>query len=173
MLIWIIGLSGSGKTTLANAVATSIKKTHTNLVLLDGDDVRSVFQNDLGYSIDDRKVNATRLCNLGKFLSEQGLIVITPILSIFPDSRTWNRKEVKSYFEVYIDTPIEQLLARDTKGLYGAFIRGEMQNVVGMDIEFIPPANPNLVIRNDKSLDYLLSYADSIVKRAIADSNAI
>jgi hypothetical protein len=48
-----------------------------------------------------------------------------------------------------------------------------MQNVVGMDIEFIPPANPNLVIRNDKSLDYLLSYADSIAKRAIADSNAI
>jgi len=173
MLIWIIGLSGSGKTTLANAIAASIKKTHSNLVLLDGDDVRNVFQNDLGYSIDDRRINATRLCSLGKFLSEQGLIVITPILSIFPDSRSWNKKEVKSYFEVYIDTPIEQLLARDSKGLYGRYFRGEMQNVVGMDIEFIPPANPNLVIRNDKSLDYLLSYADSIAERAIADSNAI
>ena len=173
MLIWIIGLSGSGKTTLANEVASIIRNTNKNVVILDGDDIREVFQNDLGYSIDDRKVNASRLCRLGKFLSEQGLIVITPILSIFPDSRKWNRKEVKNYFEVYIDTPKELLIARDTKGLYGAYIRGEKQNVVGMDIDFIPPEDPNLTIKNDKSLDFLLLQANSIAETAIAKSNAL
>lgn len=173
MLIWIIGLSGSGKTTLANEVARMTRKSHKNVVVLDGDDVRTVFQNDLGYSIDDRKANASRLCRLGKFLSEQGIIVITPILSISADSRAWNRQNVDNYFEIYIDSPMEALLTRDTKGLYGAYTRGEKQNVVGMDINFIPPEDSDLVIKNDKSLDFLLSHAESIAKIAIGKLNVI
>ena len=70
MVVWIIGLSGSGKSTLANEVVSRANKIHRNTILLDGDVVREMFGNDLGYSVEDRKKNALRICQLGRFLSE-------------------------------------------------------------------------------------------------------
>tara|TARA_Y100000591_G_C21528617_1_gene543003 strand:+ start:186 stop:698 length:513 start_codon:yes stop_codon:yes gene_type:complete len=166
MVIWIIGLSGSGKTTLANKIVTDsnlradIKKT----VLIDGDIIREVFGNDIGYSMQDRLLNAQRICHLGSFLHNQGLNVVCAILSIFPETRKWNRENIEDYYEIFIDTPIDILVERDSKGIYEKFNSGKISNVVGMDIEFPPPDQSDLVIDNSSSLNDLLSHSDKIVK---------
>ena len=100
MVTWIIGLSGSGKSTLANEIVSRANKKYNNkTILLDGDVIREVFNNDLSYSKEDRFKNAQRICQLGKFLDDQGLNVVTAILSLFPENREWNRNNLKNYYE--------------------------------------------------------------------------
>ena len=165
MVVWLIGLSGSGKTTLANEIVASKNNESKNTLLLDGDVIREIFGNDLDYSMEGRLLNARRICQLGKFLDEQGMNVICAILSIFPETREWNRDNVKDYYEVFIDVPIETLIERDSKGIYAKFNRGEISEVVGMDINFPIPDKADLVIKNIKSKSDLLSYAKYIVKK--------
>lgn len=165
MVVWIIGLSGAGKSTLANEVVENIRQQINNVVLLDGDLVREAFDNDIGYTIDDRLKNARRVCQLGKLLDDQGIHVICPILSIFPETRDWNRKHLSKYYEVFIDSPIDNLIKRDVKGIYRKFNDGEIENVAGMDITFPRPDNADLVIQNMDSKEYLLSFSNQIVDK--------
>ena len=155
MVIWIIGLSGAGKTTLANRIIKKISNHKTNVVLLDGDIIRDVFGNDLSHSIDDRLINAQRINRLCKMLDDQNIHVVCSILSLFPESRDWNRQNIKNYFEVYIDAPMDQLQNRDYKGIYKEYNEGKIKDVAGLDIEFIPPNNPDLIIKNQDSIDNL------------------
>lgn len=164
MVIWIIGLSGAGKTTLANKVVAQANIKSKKTILIDGDIIREVFDNDLSYSMEDRLVNAQRICKLGKFLDGQGLNVVCAILSIFPETREWNRKNIKNYYEIFIDTPLDMLVDRDSKGIYGKYKKGEISEVAGMDIEFSKPDQADLVIDNSKSVDDLLSNTEQIVK---------
>jgi adenylylsulfate kinase len=170
MVVWIIGLSGTGKTTLANAVVEIVRRSQSNIVLIDGDMIREVFGNDLGYTMEDRLINAQRICQLGKFFEDQGINVVCAILSIFPETRAWNRSNLKNYYEVFIDTPIESLIKRDSKGIYSKFVRGEIQDVAGMDIEFLRPDNTDLIINNTRSKRELLAYAEPIAHK-IMDIN--
>ena len=167
MVIWLIGLSGSGKTTLANEIITGANKEGINPILLDGDAVREIFGNDLDYTIDDRQKNAERICQLGKFLDDQKFHVVVAILSIFPESREWNRKNIDNYYEVFIDTPIERLVERDSKGVYSKFNKGEITEVAGMDINFQKPEKPDLIINNVNSKEYLLSFASLIIETLV------
>lgn len=165
MVVWIIGLSGAGKTTLANEVIAHVRRAQSNVVLIDGDAVRETFGNDLGYAMEDRRTNARRICQLGKFLDDQGINVVVAILSLFPESRSWNREYLKNYYEVFIDTPMKDLVQRDYKGIYRRFNSGEICDVAGMDIEFPRPDNADLVINNVNSKEALLAFAESIAKR--------
>jgi len=167
VVIWIIGLSGAGKTTLANEVIAQVRCVQSNVVLLDGDVIRKVFGNDLGHTMEDRHANARRICQLGEFLEGQGIHVVCAILSLFPESRSWNRDNLKNYYEVFIDTPMEHLVKRDYKGLYGRFKRGEICDVAGMDIDFQRPDNADLTITNSSSKEVLLGYANAIAERII------
>jgi len=162
MVVWIIGLSGAGKTTLAEAVVSEVRKSDKNAILIDGDMVREVFGNDLGHTMKDRRTNADRICRLGKLLDDQGINVVCAILSLFPESRSWNRNNLNDYFEVFIDTPLQDLLRRDPKGIYKKFQNGETSDVAGMDIEFLRPSNADLVIKNASSKAELLGFARSI-----------
>ena len=88
MVIWIIGLSGAGKSTLGNQVLSGLKQRGIqNVVNLDGDSVREAFGNDIGYSLEERRLNAKRISAFSKFLDEQGIHVISPILSLFQETR--------------------------------------------------------------------------------------
>ena len=162
MVVWIIGLSGAGKTTLAKEIVAEVRDTQGNVVLIDGDMVRKVFGNDLGHTMKDRRTNANRICQLGKFLDDQGINVVCAILSLFPESRAWNRKNLNNYYEVFIDTPLRDLVQRDPKGIYEKFSKRGIRNVAGMDIDFPRPDNSDLIINNVSSREVLLSFAKSI-----------
>ena len=149
MVIWIIGLSGTGKTTLASQVVERIRQLNGKVVLLDGDLIRTMFRNDVDHTIEGRRRNAERLSVLSKFLADQSIHVVAAVLSIFPEWRRWNRENIHDYSEVYIKTSMQTLLRRDVKNLYARAARGEIVNVVGVDIPFPEPENPELVIEND------------------------
>ncbi len=170
MVIWLIGLSGAGKTTLANKIVKDANKACVNTVLIDGDVIRDIFGNDLGFSMEDRLLNGQRICQLGKFLDGQGINVVCAVLSIFPENRSWNRQNIKSYYEVFIDTPLDTLVNRDTKGIYGKFNRGEISDVAGMDIKFPAPSDADLVIDNSGSEANLLNYSEQIVELMLGQS---
>lgn len=149
MVIWIIGLSGTGKTTLATQVVERIRQLNGKVVLLDGDLIRTLFGNDVDHTIEGRRRNAERLSVLSKFLADQGIHVVAAVLSIFPEWRRWNRENIPNYSEVYIKASMETLLRRDIKNLYARARKGEIVNVVGVDIPFPEPESPDLVIEND------------------------
>jgi adenylylsulfate kinase len=142
-------LSGTGKTTLARQVVERIRQLNGKVVLLDGDLIRTLFGNDVGHTIEGRRRNAQRLSVLSKFLADQGIHVVAAVLSIFPEWRRWNRENIPDYSEVYIKASMQTLLRRDIKNLYARAVRGEIVNVVGVDIPFPEPENPELVIEND------------------------
>ncbi|HZP87699.1 MAG TPA: adenylyl-sulfate kinase [Burkholderiales bacterium] len=149
MVIWLVGLSGAGKTTLGEAMVAQWRTRCPATVLLDGDAVRRIFdqdRSDADYDLESRRRNARRITYLCEWLDTQGLNVVCCILSIFPEMRAANRTRFSRYFEVFLDAPLSALVARDRKGLYAAALRGERRNVVGVDLPFERPQSADLVI---------------------------
>jgi len=167
MVIWIIGLSGSGKTTLAKHLINELKNIGKDFINVDGDVIREIFDNDLGHTYIDRRNNAKRISRLCKFLEKNNQNIICSILSISEEDRNWNRKNLKNYFEIFLNVEIEELIKRDPKGLYNAYKKGEIKDLVGFDIKFETPKNSNYVIDNTKGLSHLLGHSTRIVKKII------
>lgn len=153
MIIWIIGLSGAGKTAIGREVYKAIKQKNPATVFIDGDEVRAIFKNDRhdqDYSVEGRKKNAERMREICRWLDGQDIDVVCCILSIFEESHRRNRDDFSRYYEIFIDAPFEDLVARNPKNLYELALAGKIQNVVGVDIEFTRPANPDLIIQNPR-----------------------
>jgi adenylylsulfate kinase len=146
VVVWIIGLSGSGKTTIGAPLAARMKAKRENVVFLDGDILREVWGDSPGHDVEGRRINARRFSHLCRFLDGQNIHVVASILSIFPEWQAWNRTTFSKYFEVFLDVPMDVLRARDTKELYRKAALGEIKNVVGVDIPFLPPPQSDLVI---------------------------
>ena len=165
MVIWLIGLSGSGKTTVAKLLLKKIKKKYSNIVHLDGDQLRKIYGEKIGYTIKDRNKNAERLSKLSKFLSDQKINVIASVLSNFPLWQKWNRKNIKNYFQIYLKVSLKTLIKRDKKKLYKMAIKGRKKNVVGVDIKFIEPLNSDLIIENEENKKSLNKIVNKIIKK--------
>jgi adenylylsulfate kinase-like enzyme len=84
-------------------------------------------------------------------LTEQGIDVVIATISMFHEVREWNRKNIENYNEIYIKVPMEVLITRDQKNLYSRAFRGEIEHVMGVDIEIEEPINPDVIIINDGS----------------------
>ena len=156
-------MSGAGKTAIGREVYRLLKAKRPNVVFLDGDDVRQIMGDDLGHTVEDRRANAWRISRLCRYLDGQGIDIVCAVLSIFHETQRWNRQHIPRYFEVYIQVPFETLVERDSKGLYRRAQAGEIENVVGVDIEFPPPLQPDLVINNDGSLEDFLANAEKVI----------
>jgi adenylylsulfate kinase len=145
MVIWIIGLSGVGKTTLGRQLYEKLKIKTPNLVYLDGDDLRKVWNDEKDYSLEARKYNAARISNLCKLLDSQDIHVVASVLSIFPEWQKWNREKLSNYYQVYLTVPLDILKERDSKGLYN---QENPKNVVGIDIDFPEPYMSDLTLES-------------------------
>ena len=146
---WITGLSGAGKTTIGKSLYGKIKENCPNTVFLDGDALRKVFGDDLGYSKEDRKKCAMRYSRLCAMLQEQGMNVICCTISMFDSVREWNREHICNYKEIYVKVSMETLRARDQKGLYSGVTEEKQKEVVGVHMEIEEPKKPDLVLDND------------------------
>ena len=154
------------KSTIAKKLYSAIKKKSKNTVYLDGDSFRELNNNDLKYTLKDRNTNALRLTRFCKFLIDQKINVVCAANLTSQKYRNWCRKNIKGYFEVFIDVPIEILAKRDFKNLYKRALMGKIKNVVGVDIPFKFPKNPDLVLDNTKSKKNLNNLVDSIIKKS-------
>lgn len=144
---WITGLSGAGKTTIGEKIFQRLREKKKTVLFLDGDTLREVFGNDLGYSREDRLRCAMRYSRLCRLLSEQGQDVVICTISMFHEVRDWNRQNIEKYKEIYIQVPMEVLRKRNQKGLYQSG-----SEVVGMDLEPELPRNPDVTVKNDGTL---------------------
>ena len=164
MVIWYVGLSRAGKTTLSRHLYDKLKPTTPNLVLLDGDTFRGIFQNDTDYSMAGRFENARRLSQLTKLLSDQGIHVIAAVLSIFPEWQRWNRENIEDYCQIYVRASMDALLTRDTNRLYEGARQGRIDNVVGVDIPFPEPVDSDLIIENSASREDFSDFLEEVLK---------
>ena len=153
MVIWVTGLSGAGKTTLCTTLYERVKPEMPELVILDGDAIRRAYGNDLTHCDADRVRQVKRLRAMAGVLAEQDLVVLVAVLYAHPDLLAWNRDNLPNYFEVYLDVSLETVMGRDDKGIYGAARRGEMPDVVGVDIPWHAPQNPDLRLDGDSGAE--------------------
>jgi adenylylsulfate kinase len=172
VVVWFTGLSGSGKSTLADALETELNKKGFATMLLDGDNIRSGINNDLGFSEQDRKENIRRLSEIVKLFHDAGIVVLTAFISPFIADRETVRAKLPEgrFVEVFVDTPIEICEQRDTKGLYAKARKGEIKNFTGIDSPFEKPLAPEITILTaelsvDESLNQLLKVILPLIER--------
>ena len=165
MVIWITGISGSGKSTLGKFFYKNFKKKYKNTIFFDGDEFRKIFLDDIKYTLTDRDKNAIRLTSLVKYLSDQQINIVISANITSQRFRNWCRKNIKNYFEIFIDTPFNLLLKRDYKNLYKNALNKKIKNVVGVDIKFIKPKKPHYVILNNENKKKLYSFYPLIIKQ--------
>lgn len=146
---WITGLSGAGKTTIGKQLYEKLLHKYPNTVFLDGDTLRKVFGDDLGYSKEERRKCAMRYSRLCAMLQEQGMHVICCTISMFDSVREWNRANICNYKEIYVKVSMDTLRKRDQKGLYSGMTEEEQREVVGLHMEIEEPKCPDLVLEND------------------------
>lgn len=159
MVIWILGMSGSGKTTLAKMI---LKKSKKKIIHIDGDSIRKIYEKKLGYTLEDREINAQRISKLTKYLSDQKIPIIVSVLSNFPKWLNWNRKNLTNYYEIYLKNDLKTLKLRKPN-LYS----DKNKNVVGLDIKFNEPKKPYLIIKNCnnlKKLNYFSKKISNLIK---------
>lgn len=158
-------MHGSGKTTVGRALYQELRRERQNVIFLNGGDVRAVIGDDLGHGVEDRLISAGRVSRLCRYLSAEGMHVICAVQSPFHATQEWNREHIHDYFEIYLRTSFETRLRRDHQNLYRQALHGTVRNVVGVDIEFVPPAHSDLVIDNDQDLDDVTSLVELIKGR--------
>lgn len=149
ILYWITGLSGAGKTTIGNRLYYELKRTKDNVVLLDGDIIKEIVNDEVGYSKEERKKRAMKYAKMCKMLTDQDMIVICCTIAMFDEVRAWNKVNNKGYVEIFLNVPLNILCERDQKGLYTKFADGEVKNILGLDIEAELPKSPDLEFCND------------------------
>lgn len=142
---WITGLSGAGKTTIGKLLYEKIKEKEINTVFLDGDTLREVFGDDLGYSKEERRKCAMRYSRLCAMLQKQGMNVICCTISMFDSVREWNRRNICDYKEIYVKVSMDVLRKRNQKGLYDQ----KQNDVVGVNMEFEGPKCPDIILENN------------------------
>lgn len=150
MVIWISGMPGSGKSTLAKYYYSKYKKKIKNLIHIDGDEFRKAMDNDLGYSIKDREINAFRLTRLVRNFSLQKVNVIISANLIFQTYRNWCKKNISHFLDVYIESP-KNILKIRSKKKRSFQIKKNKKNILGIDINVKKPIRPDLVISNNLS----------------------
>ncbi len=152
--LWFTGLSGSGKSTLALAVEKDLKRRGMNVEVLDGDVVRTNLSKGLGFSQEDRDINIRRIGFVCNLLTRNDAVAIAAAISPYKAIRDENRKMIGRFVEVYCECPIDELIKRDTKGLYKKALAGEIKGFTGIDDPYEAPESPEVTVNSStESID--------------------
>ena len=151
--VWMTGLSGSGKSTIAAAAEHTLVGSGRNAYMLDGDNLRHGLNADLGFSEEDRAENVRRVGEVAKLMAESGVVSIVSLVSPFKEARDKVRAAHEAagvpFFEVFVDTPLEECERRDPKGLYAKARAGEITDLTGVGSPYEAPTSPDLVTDPD------------------------
>ncbi len=150
IVVWFTGKPSSGKSTLARAIAAALKENGTSVCLLDGDEVRSAIVPKGGYDPKSRDEFYATLGNLAALLARQGLVVLVPATAYLRAFRDRARAAAPAFIEVYVNASQEEILARDSKGLYRAVREGRISGVPGADLAFEESADAEFVARGGR-----------------------
>ena len=163
LMVWFTGLSGSGKSTIAMGVERELHKRGILCRILDGDNIRSGINSNLGFSAEDRMENIRRIAEIGKLFVQTGIVTLACFVSPTNDVRRLARNIIgeDDFREVFVSTPLEECERRDVKGLYARARRGEVKDFTGISAPFEVPENPALEIDTSR-----LSLEES-VKRVV------
>ncbi|WP_161851757.1 adenylyl-sulfate kinase [Bradyrhizobium sp. CCBAU 051011] len=157
-IIWFTGLSGAGKSTIANIVDQKLFAMSRHTMLLDGDNVRHGLNRDLGFSEAHRVENIRRVGEVAKLMADGGLIVICSFISPYRAERDMVRNLVakEELIEIFVDTPLEECVRRDPKGLYSKAKSGKIKNFTGIDEPYEIPMSPEFHLRTmDQTPEHL------------------
>lgn len=162
-VLWFTGLSGAGKSTIANRVERRLHALGYHTMMLDGDNVRLGLNRDLGFTDADRVENIRRVGEVAKLMTEAGLIVLCAFIAPFRAEREAVRALLPdgAFLEIFVDTPLEECMRRDPKGLYAKAQAGALRNFTGVDSPYEPPEAPEF------RLDTAAEDADALADRVV------
>ena len=148
--VWMTGLPASGKSTIAVAVEQALLDRKRAAYLLDGDNLRHGLNGDLGFSSEDRAENVRRVGEVSRLLADAGVVALASVVSPYAADRDRARelhaRHRLAFFEVFVDTPLEECERRDPKGLYARARAGELAGMTGIDAPYERPPHPDLAL---------------------------
>jgi adenylyl-sulfate kinase len=155
--LWMTGLSGSGKSTLAAAVEKRLVLEGRGAYRLDGDNLRTGLNSDLGFSRVSRQENARRTAEVACLFADAGLVAVVALISPYAASRQAARQLHRSaglpFIEIYMEASVDLCATRDAKGLYAQVTTGTIQSFTGVDDPYEVPESPDLVIEAGTAVD--------------------
>lgn len=170
-VFWLTGLSGSGKTTLAIQLERQLYELGYLTQLLDGDNIRSGLNANLGFSEEDRTENIRRIAEVSKLFLNCGVITIACFVSPTEAIRNQAKQIIgEDFVEVFVDTPLEICEQRDVKGLYKKARAGEIKDFTGISAPFEAPEKPEIHLKTanqsiEETVKQLLEKIIPIIKR--------
>ena len=169
--LWLTGLSGSGKSTIAESLEKKLFYENFFCQVLDGDNIRSGINNNLGFSLEDRKENIRRIAEIAKLYLHSGVITINSFISPTIAIRQYAQSIIGAddFIEIYINAPLEVCEQRDVKGLYKKARKGEIKGFTGIDSPYEAPENPALEIKTaeltlEESVETIYKFIYPIIK---------
>lgn len=168
--IWMTGLSGSGKSTIAQGLEKKLHESGCLCFVLDGDNVRTGINKNLGFSEEDRTENIRRIAEINKLFLNCGVVTINCFVSPTTDIREMAKAIIgeQDFFEVYVNASFDECAKRDVKGLYAKALKGEIKNFTGLDAPFEAPMHPDVEINTaEQSIEESVEHVFQFFKERI------
>lgn len=167
-VVWLTGLPGAGKSTIADCLERKLHAMGLHTYVLDGDNVRTGLNKDLGFTPEERSENVRRVAETAKIMLDAGLIVIVALVSPFKSDRRAARDLFNhgEFIEVFIDTPAGICIQRDPKGLYAKAQAGAMPNMTGIGQRYEPPEEPEVILDGTADLNASAAHLAEVISAA-------
>jgi len=170
-VIWMTGLSGSGKTTIAIGLEKELNRKGYLTQILDGDNIRTGINSNLGFSDEDRKENIRRIAEISKLFIDCGIITLNCFVSPTGEMRDMAKNIIgkDDFIEVFVNASLEKCEKRDVKGLYKKAREGKIEDFTGIDAPFEHPSSPNIEVNTDtltieESIQKVLEYVLPVIE---------
>jgi len=162
-VIWFTGISASGKTTLGTLLKKELEKKYGIAEMLDGDVTRNFFENDLGYSAEDRMISLKRIMFGAALVARNGVPAVVACITPTYEMRDLIHRKIPKIIEVYCKVSIEEVTRRDPKGLYKKYKDGKTTHVIGLDDKYDVPRHPDIICNTDtetvkESFDKIIAF---------------